>query len=101
MAWEQTPMGEITTISRVELARLLPGDILVLTVPDHVFVTNAEIERMRAQIQAALPAWAKCWVVRGATVKVVRCEDVGNGGETSEADSVERVVRESGQAGAE
>lgn len=80
-------------VERVEVARLLPGDVLVVTMRDEVWLSDFERVRLGEAWRAALPAWVKVVVAYGCDVKVLRPED---GGTETEADRVEKIGWESG-----
>lgn len=80
-------------LARVEVARLLPGDVLVVTMRDGVYLPDVVRQHFMAMWRAALPAWVKVVIVHDCDVKVVRPED---GGTQTEADGVEEAGRESG-----
>lgn len=83
----------LAKVERVEVARLLPGDVLVVTTRDGVHLSEAERVRFGEAWRAALPAWVKVVVAQGCDVKVLRPED---GGTKTEADRIEKAGWESG-----
>lgn len=85
-------------VERVELVRLLPGDVLVVTTRDDMMLSQAERQRLREAWRGVLPTWVKVVITHGCDVKVLRPED---GGTETEADRVEEVGRQSGEAAAE
>ena len=84
-------------VERVEVARFLPGDVLVVTTRDGVQLSQAERQWLREAWRGVLPTWVKVVVTYGFDVKVLRPED---GGTETEADRVEEVGRQSGEAAA-
>lgn len=84
-------------ISKVEIARLLPGDVLVVTMRDGIYLSEQEKDWHRQAWCRVLPAWVTVVVVQGADVKVVRAD----GWAETEADRDEEVGRQSGQTFAE
>lgn len=84
-------------IKKVEIARLLPGDVLVVTMRDGVYLSEAEKDWHKQAWRRVLPAWVTVAVVQGADVKVVRAD----GRAETEADRNEEVGRQSGQTFAE
>ena len=91
-------MSELTLqIKKVEIARLLPGDVLVVTMRDGVYLSEAEKDWHKQAWRRVLPTWVTVAVVQGADVKVVRAD----GRAETEADRNEEVGRQSGQTFAE
>lgn len=80
-------------ISKVEIARLLPGDVLVVTMRDGPPLSEADVAWIKQAWRKVLPAWVTVAVVQGAEVKVVRAD----GWAETEADRDEEVGRQSGQ----
>lgn len=62
----------LDNIERVEVMRLLPGDLLVVTTRDDMPLSEAMMARITEAFQAKLPAWAKVIVLCGLDVEVVR-----------------------------
>lgn len=59
-------------IAKIEVARLLPGDLLVLTTRDGVRLSEAARAHIRQALQERLPAWVKVVVLEGLDLHVVR-----------------------------
>lgn len=59
-------------IERIEVARLLPGDLLVLTTRDGVRLSEHAVTQIRQALQERLPAWVKVVVLEGFDLQVIR-----------------------------
>lgn len=59
-------------IAKIEVARLLPGDLLVLTTRDGVRLNEAATTQIRQTLQERLPVWVKVVVLEGFDLQVVR-----------------------------
>lgn len=70
-------------VERIEVARFLPGDLLIVTMRDHRRLSDLDYQRFKEAWRAVLPVWVKVVVAEGCDVTVVRPED---GGTKSEAD---------------
>jgi hypothetical protein len=81
-------VSSFTAISKVEVARLLPGDVLVVTVREGVYLSQADAESLRSQLRAALPIWVKVAIAQGVDFMIVRR---GDGGETSKTNTTEGI----------
>lgn len=79
-------------IEKVEVARLLPGDVLVVTMRDGRPLSEAEVAWIKQGWRRVLPAWVTVVIAQGAEVKVVRAD----GWAETEANRDEEVGRQSG-----
>lgn len=62
-------------IAKIEVARLLPGDLLVMTTRDGVQLSEAAATHIEQALQARLPAWVKVVVLDGFDLQVIRPEE--------------------------
>lgn len=83
-------------LTNAEVLRLLPGDVLVVTMRDGKRLTQEEKEWVTQGWRRVLPAWVKVAVVQDCDVKVVR-----DGGPETKAERIKKAGGESWQAAAE
>lgn len=83
-------------LANAQVLRLLPGDVLVVTMRDGRPLNEEEIVWIKQQWRRVLPAWVTVVVVQGAEVKVVR-----DGGPETKAERIKTAGGESWEAAAE
>lgn len=63
---------DLDKIEKIEVVRLLPGDLLVVTTRDGVDLDEALAMQIRKAFQEQLPAGVKVVVLEGLDLQVIR-----------------------------